>query len=276
MVRVNIQPITVVKLGGRTQNDPALPAALTALWHRTHGRLVVVHGGGDQISALQRLRGEEPVFVGGRRVTTPLALELVRMVLSGSANKQLVAMLTVAGAPAVGISGEDAAMLPATLLDASTYGSVGAPASVQPKLIEQLLAGGFLPVISPVGTNLNDEAHGALNVNGDDAAAAIAIALKAAELLLMVDVAGVLDAHKLLIPKLTLAHARALVAGGVADGGMAAKLEACGAALNGGVARVRVGNLAALHAADVGTHVGTHVGTDAGTVITFTDCPSSS
>ena len=99
----------IVKLGGRTQNDPALPAALAALWRATNGGVVVVHGGGDQISALQRLRGEEPVFVGGRRVTTDTALELVRMVLSGLANKQLVSALVAAGAPAVGISGEDAA-----------------------------------------------------------------------------------------------------------------------------------------------------------------------
>ena len=83
----------IVKLGGRTQNDPALPAALAALWRATNGGVVVVHGGGDQISALQRLRGEEPVFVGGRRVTTDTALELVRMVLSGLANKQMVSAL---------------------------------------------------------------------------------------------------------------------------------------------------------------------------------------
>ena len=87
----------VVKLGGRTQNDPALPAALAALWQQSGRRLVVVHGGGDQISALQRLRGEEPVFIGGRRVTTDTALELVRMVLSGLANKQMVSALVAAG-----------------------------------------------------------------------------------------------------------------------------------------------------------------------------------
>src|SRR4051812_41892001 len=109
--------IVVLKLGGRTQADDSLPAAIASLWQRTGQRLVIVHGGGDQLSALQRLRGEEPEFVGGRRVTTPLALELVRMVLSGSANKQLVSVLTAAGLPAVGISGEDAALLGASQSD---------------------------------------------------------------------------------------------------------------------------------------------------------------
>lgn len=243
----------VVKLGGRTQGDPGLPSALAALWRSTGGRLVVVHGGGDQISALQRMRGEEPVFVGGRRVTTPLVLELVRMVLSGGANKQLVSALTAAGVPAVGFSGEDAAMLAATPIDTATFGSSGTPGRVDAGLVHHLLSGGYLPVISPVGTDTNDPAHGALNINGDDAAAAIAVALGARELLLMVDVEGVLDGDRALITSLTLPNARELVASGVAGGGMAAKLEACEIALSGGVSRVRVGNISSLAGPDAGT-----------------------
>ncbi|MEO7361140.1 MAG: acetylglutamate kinase [Gemmatimonadaceae bacterium] len=247
--------IIVVKLGGRTQGDPALPSALAALWRASGGRLVIVHGGGDQISALQRMRGEEPVFVGGRRVSTPLVLELVRMVLSGGANKQLVSVLTAAGVDAVGVSGEDAALLAATPIDRATFGSSGTPGRVNAKLVHHLLAGGFLPVISPVATDLDDSAHGALNVNGDDAAAAIAVALGAMELLLMVDVDGVLDADRALIPSLTLSDAYALVKSGVAGGGMAAKLEACAIALTGGVRRVRVGNVSSLGASSAGTEI---------------------
>ena len=233
-------PITVVKLGGRTQSAPSLPAALASLWHRTGKRLVIVHGGGDQISAMQRARGEEPAFVGGRRVSTPLVLELVRMVLSGSANKQLVSALTAAGVSAVGMSGEDAVTLPASILDQQRFGAVGKPERASAALPLHLLNGGFLPVISPVGTNDSDSARGALNVNGDDAAAAIAVALGAAELLLMVDVAGVLDANTQLIAQLTLHQTHDLVTSGVAAGGMAAKLEACEIALSGGVfARAR-------------------------------------
>lgn len=247
--------ITVVKLGGRTQGDPLLPAALAALWRTTNGRLVIVHGGGDQLSALQRMRGEEPVFISGRRVSSPLVLELVRMVLSGAANKQLVSALTAAGAPAVGVSGEDAAMLPAVPIDLAQFGFSGTPGSFDSRLVQHLLAGGYLPVISPVATHTADTAHGALNVNGDDAAAAIAIGLGAAELMLMIDVDGLLDGEKQLIRSLTIADANELVARGVAGGGMAAKLEACAMALTGGVARVRIGNLSALSSAGGGTVV---------------------
>ena len=248
-------PLIVVKLGGRTQGDPALPGALAALWRATGGRVVVVHGGGDQISALQRLRGEEPVFIGGRRVTTDTALELVRMVLSGLANKQVVSALVAAGAPAVGISGEDAGLLRATPIDAATFGHSGTPAAVDPAVAHALLAAGFLPVISPVAARDEVATPGAYNVNGDDAAAALAAALGAGELYLMADVPGVLDADRQRIPQLTLTAAHALVGSGVAGGGMAAKLDACAAALAGGVGRVRIGDLAALTVADAGTAI---------------------
>lgn len=249
----------VVKLGGRTQSDPLLPAALAALWTSTDGNLVIVHGGGDSISALQRMRGEEPVFVGGRRVTTPAALELVRMVLSGAANKTLVSALTSAGAPAVGISGEDGATLLAVPIDLETFGLSGTPTGVNTRLIDTLLAAGFLPVVSPVaksGNTLSDGVDaGALNVNGDDAAAAIAGAMRAAELFLLADVPGVLDEDKRTIPTLTDGAAQFLVTSGIAAGGMAAKLEAAARALEGGVGRVRIGDLAALGVADAGTRI---------------------
>ncbi len=255
MIALSTAPKIVVKLGGRTQNDPALPAALAQLWKATAQRAVVVHGGGDQISALQRLRGEEPVFIGGRRVTTDTALELVRMVLSGLANKQLVSAVVAQGAPAVGISGEDAGLLRATPIDQATFGWSGTPQSVDPRVAQALLAAGFYPVISPVAAREDATLSGAYNVNGDDAAAAIAAALGADELFLMADVPGVLDAEKALIPRLTLDEARAMVATGVAGGGMAAKLDACAAALAGGVSRVRIGDLAALTVPEAGTHL---------------------
>jgi acetylglutamate kinase len=214
---------------------------------------VLVHGGGDQISALQQLRGETPTFVGGRRVTTEGVLELVRMVLSGLANKQLVSALVAAGVPAVGISGEDAGVLRATPLDEATFGFAGTPSAVDPGVVRALLAAGYLPVISPVAARPAGEPAGAYNVNGDDAAAAIAAALGARELFLLADVPGVLDGAKARIPRLTLAEAAALVASGVAGGGMAAKLEACGQALAGGVPRVRIGDLAALAVPEAGT-----------------------
>ncbi len=245
----------VVKLGGRTQADAALPQALAALTLKLSQRVVIVHGGGDQISSLQRMRGEEPLFVGGRRVTTDTALELVRMVLSGLANKQLVSALTAVGVAAVGISGEDASMLRATPIDVATFGHSGLPSAVDVRLIKALLAHHFVPVISPVATHADASIGGALNVNGDDAAAAIAVALNASELFFLADVPGVLDAHKQRIATLPLRDAQDLVASGVAGGGMAAKLDACERALAGGVGRVRIGDLAALARGELGTRI---------------------
>ena len=252
------QAIRVVKLGGRTQNAPALASALATMWNEAPGILVIVHGGGDQISALQRMRGEEPEFKGGRRVTTDLALELVRMVLSGLANKQLVSVLCAAGVRAVGVSGEDAAMLRATPINPEEFGHAGTPVDVDVSLVTSLLSSGFLPVISPVATHSDLEVGGALNVNGDDAAAAIAMALGAEELFLMIDVVGVLDANGQRIEHLTLDEVHTLVESGVAGGGMAAKLDACSRALNGGVARVRIGNLEALDEPGAGTAIVLH------------------
>lgn len=245
---------TVVKLGGRVQDDAQLPAALAAFVRGRGGDVVVVHGGGDAISALQRRLGLEPRFVGGRRVTTAEDLEVVRMVLSGTANKRLVSALLSHDVRAVGISGEDAALVVARPGDAA-FGRVGVDAEVDPRLLHHLLAGGYVPVVSPLARDVRGGYGDALNVNGDDAAAALAAALGADELLFLADVPGVLDASGAPIRTLPLAAARALVASGTAAGGMAAKLEAAAQALAGGVARVRIGALDALRDASRGTHL---------------------
>jgi acetylglutamate kinase len=249
--------VTVVKLGGRTQADAALPAALAALWHATGHRLVIVHGGGDAVSELQRARGLTPAFVGGRRVTTDADIEIIRMALSGLANKQLVGALQAAGVPALGISGEDGALLRATPTSDARMGRVGEPACVNVALLETLLGAGYCPVVSPVSTSA--AAVGvALNVNGDDAAAAIAAAFAplagAAELFFMADVPGVL-AGGIAVRAVDLDGASALIADGTAAGGMAAKLEAARHALVAGTDRVRIGDLAALGDPSLGTTV---------------------
>src|SRR5690606_32037248 len=147
---------------------------------------------GDEVTALQRRLGGEPTFVGGRRVTTAGDVDLVRMVLSGLVNKRLVGCLLGAGVPAVGISGEDGALLAAEVLADGALGAVGIPTSADSRVVTALLDAGFVPVISPLA---RDAASGApLNVNGDDAAAAIAASLGATELLLVADVPGVLGA----------------------------------------------------------------------------------
>ena len=242
----------VIKVGGRPQLDPALVGALATVARATPGEVVVVHGGGDEVGALQRLYGVTSQFIGGRRVTSALDLEIVRMALSGSANKRLVSALVNAGVPAVGISGEDAGMVQATPIDMDRFGFAGTPDKVNARLVQDLLAAGYLPVISPVSRG--DEANGSvtLNVNGDDAAAAIAASLGAGELLLVSDVEGVrVDGRAL--SGLTEDEARGLIESGVASGGMGAKLQAALRALESGVDRVRISDIAAIESFDRGT-----------------------
>src|SRR5690348_8922683 len=125
----------VIKVGGRPQLDRALPGALAAAHVSAPGSLVVVHGGGDEVGALQRLYGVEARFHGGRRVTSALDLEIIRMTLSGAANKRLVAALNDRGVAALGLSGEDAGLLNALPLDADRYGYAGTPTAVNATLL---------------------------------------------------------------------------------------------------------------------------------------------
>lgn len=236
--------IRVVKLGGRVQSDPALAGVLAAAWIAAP-EMVIVHGGGDEVSALQRAYGRVAQFVDGKRVTAAEDLDLLRMALSGSANKRLVATLVGAGLPAVGVSGEDAGLLRAVADRRDTMGEVGTPTDVNPLLLYHLLAGGFCPVISPLGRDRDSTGAGVLNVNGDDAAAAIAISLRASELLMVSDVEGVLI-DGVPVSQLDADAAREAIRQGVARGGMAAKLDAALDALARGVARVRIGAVSAL------------------------------
>jgi len=240
--------IRVLKIGGRAQGDPGLAAAVLSAAAETG--IVVVHGGGDEVSALQRRLGMTPRFHGGRRVTTRDDLEIVQMVLSGSANKRLVAAFVNAGVRAVGISGEDDGLLRARATARDTLGEVGEPSRVDTRLLELLIDAGYVPVVSPLA---RDEDTGAtLNVNGDDAAAEIAIALGATELVLVADVPGVMTSGAV-IGELDLERAVALIEDGTARDGMAAKLQAARRAVERGVARVRIGNLAAIQSATAGT-----------------------
>jgi len=242
----------VIKIGGRPQLDPSLPAALAAAHRAAPGSLLLVHGGGDEVSTLQRLYGVEARFTGGRRVTSALDLEIIRMALSGSANKRLVSALVGAGVAAIGLSGEDGALLTADPLDPAQYGHVGAPAAVNTTLLGHLLGAGYLPVLSPVSRSTDPTTSATLNVNGDDAAAAIAAALGADELLLVSDVAGVLLDERT-VPTLAPDEAQRLISDGTARGGMAAKLQAALAALDGGVQRVRISDIAAITDPNRGT-----------------------
>ncbi len=236
----------VVKIGGRAQADPRLFKLLGEAWNDSPTSLCVVHGGGDEVSAMQKALGREAVFIGGRRVTSKSDLDLLRMVLSGVVNKRLVNGLVTAGVPAVGLSGEDGALIRAEIIDAESLGFAGRPTNVNSQLLHALMDAGNLPVISPVGYNGDSGQGGALNVNGDDAASAIAAALHADELLLIADVEGVRDEQGEVLPAISLESARELIENGIAAEGMAAKLESAHAALLAGVDRVRICDLAGL------------------------------
>src|SRR4051812_26740533 len=228
----------VVKIGGRAQGDPALAFHIKKAWVASQGELCVVHGGGDEVSALQRAMGRETLFVGGRRVTSRGDIELLRMVLSGVVNKRLVNSFVAAGISAIGISGEDAELINAEQIDGKLLGLAGKVTTINVELLTLLMRGGYMPVISPVAYWTGE--GGALNVNGDDAAAAIAVALEAEELLLVADVDGVHGEDGEIITSLSADSAFDLISRGVAGGGMAAKLESATAALGSGVNRVKV------------------------------------
>jgi acetylglutamate kinase len=245
----------VVKIGGRAQADPNIIAALHRAWSDSPYGLCIVHGGGDEVSSMQRALGREAAFIGGRRVTSQDDLDLLRMVLSGVVNKRLVNALVAAGVSAVGLSGEDGALIGAELIDEASLGFAGRPITINVQLLRTLMEAGYVPVVSPVGYDSTNGKGGALNVNGDDAAAAIAVSLRADELLLIADVAGVRGTEGEVVQVLSAESARDLIARGVAAGGMAAKLESANAALAGGVDRVRICDLAGLVDSERGTFV---------------------
>jgi acetylglutamate kinase len=242
--------ITVVKVGGNEVDDAAWVARFAASLARRGGSTVVVHGGGKEITALQRSLGAEPEWRDGLRVTTDASVRAVSMVLSGVVNKRLVAALLSAGTDAVGVSGEDGGLLRADVLRGGTLGRTGEVAQVRTRLLVAWLEQGLLPVVSPVSRGPDG---GPLNVNADDAAAAVAAALGAAELLFLSDVPGVLRDGET-VRTLAADGVEALIGDGTASGGMAPKLRAAARAAAAG-SRVRIGGLEMLEDGGAGTRV---------------------
>jgi acetylglutamate kinase len=250
---------TVIKLGGSTLGAHDTSLRDIAAARREGVPAVVVHGGGATISAWLARAGMQARFVRGLRVTDEASLEIVVAVLAGLVNKALVARLGALGAPAIGISGADSLLLQARRFD-DELGYVGQVVRVNPYAVEELLRLGHLPVIAPVA--VEPETGQLLNTNADTAAGEIAAALKAERLVFLTDVEGVLDEDKRLLPRLTAAEARSLIAGGTAGGGMIPKLEAAIRAAGAGCATrivdgTREGALARILAGeDQGTTVG--------------------
>ena len=247
--------IRVIKIGGRAQADSRLVSFVSEAWNDAPGSLCIIHGGGDEVTSMQRALGREAAFVGGRRVTSKADLDLLRMVLSGLVNKRLVNSLVVGGVPAIGLSGEDGALITAEIIDLVSLGFAGRPTDINARFLRAIMVAGNLPVISPVAYTGESANGGALNVNGDDAAAAIAAAIRANELLLIADVEGVRGDDGEIIHALTVDVALELIDNGTAAGGMAAKLESAKAALLSGVERVRICDLTGLVDSERGTFI---------------------
>jgi acetylglutamate kinase len=199
-------------------------------------RVVVVHGGGKQMTRFLAERGIESRFVNGLRVTSPETLDAVVKVLAGSVNHELVAALVRAGLAAVGLSGIDASLVEFEQMSPE-LGAVGKVRKANPALLELLTEHRYLPVVACLG---GDRAGNLYNVNADQMAVACAAAFGCGELVFLTDVEGVLDAERKLLPELSADACRALIESGVATGGMQAKLNAATAALRQGVARVRI------------------------------------
>lgn len=244
--------VRVVKIGGAALADPAWLASFGAGAAAASTPLVVVHGGGPEISALSERLGVSVAWSNGRRVTPPDALDVASMVLNGRVNKRIVAALLGAGADALGLSGEDGGLIAADMAEGGALGLVGRVAAVRSELLEWLLARGLIPVIAPISRGPSGEA---LNVNADEVAAAVAIALGASELVFVTDVAGVRDASGAITGSLSVDRAETLLECGVAAGGMAVKLRAALDALRRGVAQVRIGNVGVLQQPGAGTVV---------------------
>jgi len=228
----------VVKIGGAAQEDAALRRRFAEdliLLDWVGINVVVVHGGGQQITAMLDKVGIQARFEAGLRVTDAATLEVVEMVLAGTLNKELVRLVQHLGGDAVGLSGCDGGLARATCTKPE-LGRVGEVTAIDRTVIDRLIAD-FIPIVAPIATG---DDGGALNVNGDVFAARLAAALGAEKLVMLTDIAGVLDADRKLIPTITPSGARTLIADGVITGGMIPKVEHALAALASGVHKVHI------------------------------------
>jgi acetylglutamate kinase len=250
----------VVKYGGHAMGDAKLAKAFArdiALLKQSGVNPIVVHGGGPQIGELLKKLGIESEFRGGLRVTDRRTVEVVEMVLAGSINKEIVALINAEGEWAIGLCGKDGNMVFAEKLKRKVVdpdsqieqivdlGFVGEPVEVDRTLLDLLARSEMIPVIAPVAPGRDGETY---NINADTFAGAIAGALAATRLLFLTDVAGVLDRSGKLIDELTVAEARGLIADGTISGGMIPKVETCIAAVERGVEGVVIVNGRVAHA----------------------------
>jgi acetylglutamate kinase len=241
----------IVKFGGHAMGEPQLSAAFAqdiVLLKQSGVNPIVVHGGGPQIAGMLKRLQLKSEFVNGLRVTDKPTVEVVEMVLAGLINKDIVTAINRVGGKAVGISGKDANLMFAkkitempdpesNLMKAVDIGYVGDPVEINPHILRVIAESDLIPVIAPVAISREGET---LNVNADSFASALAARMKAKRLLLLTDVAGVLDQDKQLITQLSIEQARGLLRDGTISGGMIPKVEGCIEVVEAGVEGVVV------------------------------------
>ena len=232
--------IVVIKYGGNAMVNEQLKQQVmedVALLWLIGVKVVLVHGGGPEISETMKRLGKQAQFVNGLRVTDKETVDIVQMVLAGKINKTLVNLLQMKGGHAVGLSGIDGGIIEATMKD-EALGYVGTITRIRTQPITDLLEKNYIPVISTVASDRQGNTY---NINGDTAAAYIAGALNAERLIMMTDIAGILrdkDDPDTLIPALTVTEAKKLFDEGVISGGMIPKVDCCIEAIGKGVKHV--------------------------------------
>ena len=232
--------IIVIKYGGNAMINETLKQQVMediALLWLIGVKVVLVHGGGPEISETMKKLGKQAVFVDGLRVTDKETVDIVQMVLAGKVNKDLVNLIQTKGGHAVGVSGIDGGMIEATVKN-EALGFVGQITKIRTQPIVDLLEKNYVPIVSTVASDRQGNVY---NINGDTAAAYIAGALGAERLIMMTDIAGILkdkDDPSTLIPHVTIAEAKQLYDEGVVSGGMIPKVDCCIEALEHGVKNV--------------------------------------
>ena len=232
----------VVKYGGAAQIDPILKekfATDIALMYLVGIKVVIVHGGGKKINEILEKLNIEVNFIDGQRVTRPEDMEIIEMVLSGSVNKEITALLNHSGAKAMGISGKDALFIKAEAKDREKFGLTGNIVSVDSDVVNRLLDDKFIPVIAPIASG-GSAGHPGYNINADLAASHIAKSLKARKIIFLTDTAGVLDKSGDLLSTMKIEDIDGLINDGTISGGMIPKVSACLEAVEGGVNKAHI------------------------------------
>lgn len=239
--------IIVVKYGGNAMINEDLKQAVIediVLLNLVGIKVVLVHGGGPEISEMLKKIGKESKFVKGLRYTDRETMDIVQMILCGKVNKNLVSLFEKAGGRAVGLGGMDGGLFKAIRLvdpDGTEYGYVGDVKEVNEKVVLDVLNECFIPVVSSVAAGMDEETN--YNINADTAAEKLAVALKAKKLILLTDVCGLMRDPKddsTLIPRLKVSEVPALIKEGVISGGMIPKVDCCVEAVRQGVERANI------------------------------------